>query len=72
MMLEKALQRMAVDLEAAPDIGEWRTVQLEIAAKPIMEEGELAVIIDDLFVFGECTIIEGFLGTIVENAVHVE
>lgn len=41
-MMEKALGRMAEDLENAPDIGEWRTVSLEIAAKPIMEQGQLA------------------------------
>lgn len=42
VMLEKALQRMAQDLEAAPDIQEWRTVSLKIRAKPVMENRELA------------------------------
>lgn len=42
IMVEKALLRMAEDLERAPDIAEWRTVTLEIAAKPLMENRELS------------------------------
>lgn len=41
LMLDKALTRMSDDLEAAPDIGEWRTVTLEIRAKPFMENMQL-------------------------------
>lgn len=40
-MLAKALTRMAVDIEQAPDIAEWRQVSLEIRAKPKCENGEL-------------------------------
>lgn len=42
IMVQRALSRLADDLESAPDIGEWRTVTLEIAAKPLMENGQLA------------------------------
>lgn len=42
LALSKALHRMCVDLETAPDIGEWREVTLKIRAKPVCEEGELA------------------------------
>lgn len=41
VMVAKALQRMAQDLEAAPDIPEWRSVVLEIRAKPHLENMEL-------------------------------
>lgn len=41
-MLRKALERMAADLEAAPDINDWRTVTLEIRSKPVMENLQLA------------------------------
>lgn len=41
LMLAKALQRMAEDIAAAPDIGEWREVSLVIRAKPVCENLEL-------------------------------
>lgn len=40
-MLAKALNRIAVDIETAPDISEWRKVQLLIRAKPILDQGQL-------------------------------
>lgn len=44
-MMLAALNRVALDLRAAADIAEWRKVTLEIRAKPIMEDGELADVI---------------------------
>lgn len=41
VMLAKALHRMADDVAAAPDIGEWREVALVIRAKPVCDQGEL-------------------------------
>ena len=40
-MLVKAFNRIATDIESAPDISEWRKVQLTVKAKPITELGEL-------------------------------
>ena len=40
-MLQKALNRIATDIENAPDITDWRKVTLEIRAKPILDQGEL-------------------------------
>lgn len=53
VMLEKALTKMAMDIEAAPDIAEWRTVQLEIRAKPICEQMELAAVATEFVVKGK-------------------
>lgn len=44
-MVQAATNRIAQDLQAAPDIADWRTVKIEIRAKPIMEDGELADVI---------------------------
>jgi hypothetical protein len=40
-MLQKALDRMAVDITAAPDLAEFRQVILKIRAKPVLENMEL-------------------------------
>lgn len=53
LMLEKALTKMAIDIEAAPDIPEWRTVVLEIRAKPICEQMELAAVATEFVVKGK-------------------
>lgn len=44
-MLKSALNRIALDLRAAPDIAEWRRVTLEIRAKPTIEDGDLGDVI---------------------------
>ena len=44
-MLAAALNRVAMDLKAAPEIIEWRKVVLEIRAKPTIEDGELGDVI---------------------------
>lgn len=41
LMIEKALNRMATDIESAPDIPDWREVTLKIRAKPVLDQGEL-------------------------------
>jgi len=53
LMVEKALQRLAMDIEAAPDISEWRKVTLEIRAKPVMENLELSHVITEFAVRGK-------------------
>lgn len=40
-MLAKALNRIATDIETAPDIEDWRKVTLEIRAKPVLDRGML-------------------------------
>lgn len=53
IMLEKALSRMAQDIEAASDIPEWRTVTLEIRAKPVCEQHELDRVATEFVVKGK-------------------
>lgn len=53
LMLEKALSKMAADIEGAPDINDWRTVTLEIRAKPICEQMELAAVATEFVVKGK-------------------
>lgn len=53
VMIEKALSRMAQDIEAASDIPEWRTVTLEIRAKPICEAHELDRVVTEFVVKGK-------------------
>lgn len=52
-MLCQALNRMAMDLRAAPDIPDWRKVTLTIRAKPTMEDGELSDVITEFEVGGK-------------------
>jgi hypothetical protein len=52
-MLQQALNRMAMDLRAAPDIAEWRKVTLTIRAKPTIEDGELGDVITEFEVNGK-------------------
>ena len=44
-MLAAALNKVAIDLRAAPDVPEFRKVQLEIRCKPIVDDGELSDVI---------------------------
>ena len=44
-MLAQQLNRVAMDLIAAPDIAEVRVVNLAIKCKPVIEEGELSDVI---------------------------
>lgn len=53
VMLEKALQRMAMDIDAAPDIAEFRNVTLIIRAKPVMEHMELSHVVTEFEVKGK-------------------
>lgn len=52
-MLEKALNKMALDIESAPDVTEWRSVTLEIRAKPVCEQMELASVSTEFVVKGK-------------------
>ena len=52
-MMRKALNRMAMDLREAPDIGEWRKVALLIRAKPTIEDGELSDVVVEFEVSGK-------------------
>ena len=40
-MLNKALSRIAADIETAPDIKDWRKVELVIKAQPVLDQGYL-------------------------------
>lgn len=53
LMIQKALTRMAMDIEAAPDINEFRDVTLRIRAKPVMEQMELASVVVEFEVKGK-------------------
>jgi hypothetical protein len=53
LMVEKALTRLAMDIEAAPDIAEFRKVTIEIRAKPVMENLELSHVITEFAVRGK-------------------
>ena len=53
IMLEKALARMAQDIEVASDIKDWRTVTLEIRAKPVCEQHELSHVVTEFVVKGK-------------------
>ena len=46
-MLAAALNRISLDLLAAPEIKECRKVVLEIMATPVIEDGELSDVIVD-------------------------
>ena len=49
-MLAHALNRISMDLQAAPELRETRRVVLEIMATPICEEGELSDVVVDFAV----------------------
>jgi len=41
LMLQRALDRVALDIASAPDLPDWRQVTLKIKAKPVLEQLEL-------------------------------
>lgn len=53
LMMAKALQRAAIDIEAAPDITENRVVTLEIRMKPVLERMELSHVVTEFVVKGK-------------------
>jgi hypothetical protein len=52
-MVKQALNRMAMDLRAAPDIPDWRKTTLTIRAKPTIEDGELGDVVVEFEVTGK-------------------
>jgi hypothetical protein len=52
-MLRAQTNRVALDLETAPDIGDWRKVVMTLRFKPVMEDGELADVITEVEVAGK-------------------
>jgi hypothetical protein len=53
-MFRQAMNRLAMDLRAAPDIPDWRKVTIVFRAKPTIEDGELADVITEVEVNGKC------------------
>lgn len=51
-MFRQAMNRLAMDLRAAPDIAEWRKVVVTFRAKPTIEDGELSDVITEIEVSG--------------------
>lgn len=51
-MLRAQTNRVAIDLETAPDIPDWRKVVVTMRFKPVIEEGELADVITEIEVSG--------------------
>jgi hypothetical protein len=52
-MVAAQLNRVALDLETAPDIPEWRKVSVTMRAKPVIEDGELADVVWECEVSGK-------------------
>lgn len=52
-MFNKAMQRMAQDIEAAPELSEFRKVVIEVRAKPVCELGELIRVDTEFAVLGK-------------------
>ena len=52
-MFRQAMNRLAMDLRAAPDIPDWRKVTIVVRAKPTMEDGELGDVITEFEVSGK-------------------
>lgn len=52
-MFNKAIFKMAQDIEVAPDIAEFREVTLTVRAKPKLEMGEISHVITEFVVKGK-------------------
>jgi len=52
-MFRQAMNRLAMDLRAAPDIPDWRKVTITVRAKPTIEDGELGDVITEFEVNGK-------------------
>lgn len=52
-MVKAQTNRVAIDLETAPDIAEWRKVVVTLRFKPVIEEGDLADVITEIEVSGK-------------------
>ena len=52
-MFRQAMNRLAMDLRAAPDIQDWRKVTIVVRAKPTIEDGELGDVVTEFEVSGK-------------------
>jgi hypothetical protein len=52
-MVRAQTNRVAIDLETAPDIPDWRKVVITMRFKPVIEEGELSDVTTEIEVSGK-------------------
>ena len=52
-MFAQAMNRLAADLRAAPELPDWRKVVITIRAKPTLEDGNLGDVITEFEVSGK-------------------